>query len=207
MLSQLRRSIVFSVILLVVFGILYPLVATGVSQVLFTHQASGSLTANGSTLIGQNWSQTVCPGHLRGSCVFQGRPDDLGPYAANPKKDISGGDNPLQANGVSGESGASNLGPRSETLVDNTKALVAYWRARGVTPTADLVTTSASGLDPDISPADATAQIPMVSRATGVPASRLRQLITSQTHGPQLGFLGAPYIVVLQLNEALAHLT
>ena len=206
MLSQLRRSIIFSVIFLVVIGILYPLVATGVSQVLFKHQANGSLTANGSTLIGQNWADTVCPGHLKGSCVFQGRPDDLGPYAANPKQKISGGDNPLVANGVSGESGASNLGPRSKTLKQNTEILAAYWKARGVTPTADLVTTSGSGLDPDISPADAIAQIPMVSRATGIGAARLRQLIASQTHGPQLGFLGAPYIVVLELNEALARL-
>jgi K+-transporting ATPase ATPase C chain len=139
--------------------------------------------------------------------VFQGRPDDLGPYSS-AKTNPAGhpGDDPLVANGAAGESGATNFGPRSQKFLNYTKILAAYWKARGVTPTADLVTTSGSGLDPDISPADATAQIPMVSRATGIGAGRLRQLIASQTHGPQLGFLGAPYIVVLELNEALARL-
>ena len=65
------------------FGFAYAFVGTGVSQVLFKHQADGSITANGSTLIGQNWSQTKCPGHPLGSCVFQGRPDALGPYAGS----------------------------------------------------------------------------------------------------------------------------
>ncbi len=114
------------------------------------------------------------PGHPLGSCVFQGRPDDLGPYS---------GDNPLEANGSSGESGATNLGPRSAVLLKNTETLVAYWHARGVDPTPDLVTTSGSGLDPDITPQDAIAQIPMVSAATGISASALRSLISSQTHG------------------------
>lgn len=117
-----------------------------------------------------------------------------------------GGDNPLVANGNSGQSGATNLGPRSKTLLDNTKALVAYWHARGVDPTPDLVTTSGSGLDPDITPQDAYVQIPMVAKATGISPARLRQLIGSQVHAAQLGFLGSDYIVVLQLNEALAKL-
>ncbi len=180
----------------------------GVSQLFFKHQADGSITSDGSTLIGQNWSATKCPGHPDGSCVFQGRPDDLGPYAANPKATppVSGGDNPLEANGNSGESGASNLGPRSSVLLSNTQALVAYWKARGVDPTPDLVTTSGSGYDPDISPADALAQIPMVSRATGASPAALRSLVARETNGAQLGFLGSSYIVVLQLNEALATL-
>jgi K+-transporting ATPase c subunit len=153
-----------------------------------------------------NWSNTVCAGHALGTCVFQGRPDDLGPYAANPKKNISGGDNPLVANGVNGSSGATNLGPHSKVLLANTKQLVAYWRARGVNPTPDLVTTSGGGYDPDISPADATAQIPMVANATGLSRATLRKLITKETHQAQLGFLGSDYIVVLQLNEMLAQL-
>ena len=195
-----------AVICMVFFGFVYAFAGTGVAQLFFKNQADGSLTANGSTLIGQNWSDTKCPGHPLGSCVFQGRPDDLGPYAANPKKNISGGDNPLVANGVDGESGATNLGPRSKVLVADTKQLVAYWHARGVNPTPDLVTTSASGLDPDISPLDATVQIPIVSKATGISPAKLRALIATQTHGAQWGFLGSSYINVLQLNEALAAL-
>ena len=195
-----------AVICMVFFGFVYAFAGTGVAQLFFKNQADGSLTANGSTLIGQNWSDTKCPGHPLGSCVFQGRPDDLGPYAANPKKNISGGDNPLVANGVAGESGATNLGPRSKVLVADTKQLVAYWHARGVNPTPDLVTTSGSGLDPDISPLDATVQIPIVSKATGISPAKLRALIATQTHGAQWGFLGSSYINVLQLNEALAAL-
>jgi len=206
MISNLRRSIVSIVVITLFFGFVYAFVGTGVAQLLFRHQADGSITANGSTLIGQNWSDTVCPGHPLGSCVFQGRPDDLGPYAANPKEHSSGGDNPLVANGVSGESGATNLGPRSKVLLTNTEALVAYWHKRGVNPTPDLVTTSGSGLDPDISQQDAIVQIPMVSNATGITPSRLRALISRQTQGPELGFLGSSYIDVLQLNEALAKM-
>ena len=196
MLTYIRRSLVLAV-LLVVFTFVYTLVGTGVSQLFFSHQADGSITADGSTLIGQNWSSNK---------FFHGRPDDAGPYAADPKEDIAGGDNPLVANGVSGESGATNLGPRSKVLLTNTKALVAYWHARGVDQTPDLVTTSGSGYDPDITPADALVQIPMVSAATGISPSRLRTLIAKETNGEQLGFLGSSYIDVLQLNEGLAKL-
>lgn len=207
MLAHLRRSVIMCLICCVFFGFVYAFVGTGVAQVLFTHQADGSITANGSTLIGQNWSKVECPGHPVSSCVFHGRPTDTGPYAADPKNDVSGGDNPLTATGVSGESAATNLGPRSKVLLKDTEELVAYWHHLGVAnPTPDLVTTSGSGYDPDITPADATVQIPMVSRATGISPSRLRRLIASQTNPAQLGFLGSPYIVVLQLNEALAKL-
>jgi K+-transporting ATPase ATPase C chain len=207
MLTHLRRSLVLAVLCLVFFGFVYGFVGTGVAQVLFKHQADGSITANGSTLIGQNWSDTICPGHLKGSCVFQGRPDDLGPYASATLSPAEHpGDDPLVANGAAGESGATNLGPRSAELKKYTKELVAYWHARGVQPTPDLVTTSASGYDPDITAADATAQIPMVSRATGLSPATLQALINRENNGAQLGFLGSSYINVLQLNEALARL-
>jgi potassium-transporting ATPase KdpC subunit len=206
MLVHLRRSIVLAVIALVL-TFAYAFAGTGVSQVLFKHQADGSITPNGSTLIGQNWSQTKCPGHPLGSCVFQGRPDDLGPYASaktNPAEHP--GDDPLEANGQPGESGATNLGPRSAELKQYTKELVAYWHRRGVNPTPDLVTTSASGYDPDITAADAEAQIPMVSAATGLSRSTLQALIDRENNVAELGFLGSSYIDVLQLNEALAKL-
>ena len=207
MLTNLRRSAVMAAICLVFFGFVYALAGTGVAQVLFPHQADGSITSRGSTLIGQNWAATKCPGHLLGSCVFHGRPDDTGPYAANPKTGASGGDNPLGADGGAGESAATNLGPRSKVLVADTKALIAYWHEMGVPgPTTDLVTTSGSSYDPDITPADALVQIPMVSKATGVAPSALRRLVADQTHGAELGFLGSSYITVLQLNEGLANL-
>lgn len=214
MITHIRRSLVAIVVMTAVFGFVYMFVGLGVSQLFFHHEANGSITANGSTLVGQNWSATKCPGHLPGSCVFQGRPDDTGPYAAvvcaagaKSCTATPGGDNPLVAGGVRGESGATNLGPRSKTLLTDTQQMVAYWKRRGVDhPTPDLVTTSGSGLDPDISPQDATVQIPMVVAATGIPASRLEALIRSETHRAQWGFAGSAYIDVLQLNEGLAKL-
>jgi K+-transporting ATPase ATPase C chain len=203
MLTNLRRALLISIALTVLVFV-YAFVGTGVSQLFFKHQANGSVTANGSTLVGQNWSSPKW---------FHGRPDDAGPYAAvvcssNAKSctPASGGDNPLEANGVHGESGATNLGPRSSVLVDNTKQLVAFWHSMGVDPTPDLVTTSGSGFDPDITQQDAMVQIPMVAKATGISPSVLHQLIVEQTHSAQWGFLGSSYIVVLDLNEALAKL-
>jgi K+-transporting ATPase ATPase C chain len=190
MLTHLRRSIVLALFCLVFFGLVYPFVGTGVSQVLFKHQADGSITANGSTLIGQNWTSPK---------FFHGRPDDFGPYAG-------AGDNPLVANGKSGDTGATNLGPRSKVLLADTKALIAYWHKMGVNPTPDLVTTSGSGLDPDITPADAYAEVPMVSKATGLSPKVLNKLIARESQPAELGFLGSDYIVVLQLNEALAKM-
>jgi K+-transporting ATPase ATPase C chain len=197
-LAHLRQSILIALAALVL-TFLYALAGTGVSQLLFKHQADGSITANGSTLIGQNWSSPKW---------FHGRPDDTGPYAANPKSTppTPGGDNPLVANGNSGQSGATNLGPRSKVLLADTQQLVTYWHKLGVDPTPDLVTTSGSGYDPDITPQDALVQIPMVSKATGIPPSTLRALISHETQGAELGFLGSSYIDVLQLNEALANL-
>jgi potassium-transporting ATPase KdpC subunit len=211
MITNIRRSIVTVVVFTAFFGFLYAFAGTGVAQALFRGQADGSITANGSRLIGQDWSQTRCPGHPLGSCVFQGRPDNLGPYSDTGKYQGDSpvghpGDNPLVANGAAGGSGTTNLGPRSQELLNYTKELVAYWHRRGVNPTPDLVTTSGSGLDPDITPQDAYAEVPMVSRATGISPSRLRSLISQQTQGMQLGFLGSPFVNVLQLNEAMAKL-
>jgi K+-transporting ATPase ATPase C chain len=206
MLVHLRRSVILAIVALIATFI-YAFAGTGVAQLFFAHQADGSLTANGSTLIGQNWSQTKCPGNPLGSCVFQGRPDDLGPYSsAKTSPAEHPGDDPLVANGQPGESGATNLGPRSKELETYTKDLVAYWHARGVHPTPDLVTTSGSGYDPDISQQDALVQIPMVAKATGLSASVLTHLISQQTQGAELGFMGTSYIDVLQLNEALVKL-
>jgi K+-transporting ATPase ATPase C chain len=210
--TNLIRSLTFSVIVLAI-AFAFAFAGVGVSQLLFRHQANGSITPAGSTLIGQNWAEASCPGHPVGTCVFHGRPDDTGPYAAvvcasNAKNctPASGGDNPLVANGVDGESAATNLGPRSKKLETNTEALIAYWHKLGVNPTPDLVTTSGSGYDPDITASDALVQVPMVAKATGISPSALRTLISEENHSAQLGFLGSSYIDVLQLNEALAKL-
>jgi K+-transporting ATPase ATPase C chain len=190
MINYLRRSIVLALFFLVFLGLVYGFVGTGISQVLFKHQADGSVTADGSTLIGQNWTSPK---------FFHGRPDDFGPYAGT-------GDNPLVANGKNGESAATNLGPRSKVLLANTKALIAYWHKMGVNPTPDLVTTSGSGLDPDISPADAYAEVPMVTKATGLSPRVLDRLIARESQPAELGFMGSAYIDVLQLNVALAKI-
>ena len=201
MLAHLRRSVISIVVFTVFFGFVYAFAGTGVAQLLFRHQADGSITANGSTLIGQNWSATKCPGHPDGSCVFQGRPDDLGPYARRRTATT-----PWSPTARAGSRPPPTSDPGPNVLLANTEALVAYWHKRGVDPTPDLVTTSGSGLDPDITPQDALAQIPMVSAATGISPSALRSLIAKETNGEELGFLGSSYIDVLQLNEALAQL-
>ncbi len=209
MLVHLRRSVILAIVALVATFI-YAFAGTGVAQLFFSHQADGSLTANGSTLIGQNWSATKCPGHPLGSCVFQGRPDDLGPYSNTEKKNPSPaghpGDDPLVANGRGGRVRGDQPRPALAGTLELHQDLVAYWHARGVKPTPDLVTTSGSGYDPDISQQDALVQIPMVAKATGLSASVLTHLISQQTQGAQLGFLGTSYINVLQLNEALVKL-
>jgi potassium-transporting ATPase KdpC subunit len=194
MLGHLRRAVILTLAFIgVTFA--YTYAGTGLSQAFFSHQANGSITANGSTLIGQNWSSPKW---------FHGRPDDTGPYAAS--KTQGGGDNPLVANGFNGSSAATNLGPRSKTLLTNTQQLVAYWHSLGVNPTPDLVTTSGSGYDPDIAPLDAIVQIPSVSKASGVSAPQLEALVKRLSHGAQFGFLGSSYVDVLQLNEGLAAL-
>jgi potassium-transporting ATPase KdpC subunit len=175
MLASLRPAIGVSVIFLVLLGLAYPLAETGIGQALFSHQASGSLTANGSVLVGQTWS---------GPKWFQGRPD---------------GDDPMAT-------GASNLGPRSKVLIQDVRKQAATLHKEGITPTPDLVTTSGSGVDPDIAPADAYAQASAVARARGLPAAAVRRLVAAHIEQPQLGFLGSAYINVLQLNEDLARM-
>jgi K+-transporting ATPase ATPase C chain len=175
MIANLRQAIVISIVFFVLLGLAYPLAETGIGQAFFSHQANGSLTANGSTLVGQNW---------QGPRWFQGRPD---------------ADNPLAT-------GGTNLGPRSKVLVNSVQQQITKLKTEGITPTPDLVTTSGSGVDPDISPADAYAQVNAVAKARGLSAAAVRQLVTEHIQQPQFGFLGSAYIDVLQLNEALEAL-
>jgi K+-transporting ATPase ATPase C chain len=190
MLTYLRRSLLLVVVLTAIVGFAYGLAGTGIAQALFRFQANGSITRNGSVLIGQNWND-YSTSKILDPQWFHGRPD---------------ADDPLVANGRRGFSGAANLGPRSKVLRTQVHALVLAWHEVGVDPTTDLVTTSGSGLDPDITPQDALVQVPMVAKATGIPPARLRSLIARETQGPELGFLGSPIVNVLRLNEALAKL-
>jgi K+-transporting ATPase ATPase C chain len=122
--------------------------------------------------------------HWSGPRWFQGRPD---------------ADNPMAT-------GGTNLGPRSKVLVADAGNQIALLRRAGITPTADLVTTSGSGVDPDIAPVDAYAQAKAVAQARGLPAATVRNLVKARITPPQFGFLGSPYVNVLQLNQALASL-
>jgi potassium-transporting ATPase KdpC subunit len=175
MLRNLRQAVIVSAIFFVLLGLAYPLAETGIGQALFGHQANGSLTRNGSTLVGQHWTSPTW---------FVGRPD---------------ADNPMAT-------GGSNLGPRSKVLVKDVAAQISRLRREGITPTPDLVTTSGSGVDPDIAPVDAYAQVNAVAKARHLPVAEVRRLVAAQIHEPEAGFLGAAYINVLQLNEALARL-
>ncbi|HWC37299.1 MAG TPA: potassium-transporting ATPase subunit C [Acidimicrobiales bacterium] len=174
MLVHLRRAVILSLIFLAVCGLAYGYAATGLSHVLFRHQADGSITANGSTLIGQSWS---------GPSWFQGRPDNYTPMAT----------------------GASNLGPRSQALEQAVAKQIGALKKQGIQPTPGLVTTSGSGIDPDISPADAYAQVNAVAAARHLSVPQVHQLVAGHVHAAELGFLGSDYVDVLELNQALAQ--
>lgn len=199
MLAYLRPALVMIVAMTLITGIAYPLALTGIAQVALPGRANGSLvekddTVIGSALIGQNFA---------GDRYFQPRPSaTTGADPSDPSKTI---DAPYNA----GASSGSNLGPTSQKLVDRVKADADKLRAEagGRPLPADAVTASASGLDPDISPAYAQLQIPRIARARGLPEDRLRTLVEANTQGRLLGFLGEPRVNVLALNLAVDRLT
>ncbi|HKV13475.1 MAG TPA: K(+)-transporting ATPase subunit C [Reyranella sp.] len=195
MLREVRPAIVMIVCLTILTGLVYPLALTGLAQALFPWQANGSLVARdgkviGSALIGQNFTR---PGY------FHGRPSattDTDPK--DPSKTI-----PAPYNAAN--SGGSNAGPTSKALIERVRADVKALEAENPdTPIpVDLVTTSASGLDPDISPAAALFQVPRVARERHLPEQRVRDLVTSHIDGRFLGVIGEPRVNVLELNLAL----
>src|SRR6516162_628357 len=185
-LASLRPALVLLLALTVVTGLLYPLVITGVAQLLFPHQAAGSIVirdgrAVGSRLIGQSFSDPR---------YFWSRPSATTPQPYNGSA-----------------STGSNLGPLNPQLTDGIKARVAALRAADPTNSApvpiDLVTASGSGLDPEISLAAANYQAARVARARGLAAERVQALIAQHTEGRLLGVLGEPRVNVLELNLAL----
>lgn len=182
----LRPAVTLFIVLSVVTGLIYPLVVTRVAQTAFPHQANGSLITQGgkvvgSELIGQSFTT---PGY------FWGRLSATGPMAYN-----------------AAASGGSNLGPTNPALVDAVKARIEELRAADPGNTrpvpVDLVTASASGLDPHISPAAAEFQAGRVAQARGLPLSQVQALVQQNTEGPFLGLLGESRVNVLALNLAL----
>jgi K+-transporting ATPase ATPase C chain len=198
MLSQIRPAVVLLALFTLLTGLVYPLVITGIAQVAFPYQANGSLITNGnatigSALIGQNFASDKYF-HPRPSATQAqdpAHPDD-------PTKTI---DAPYNAANSTG----SNLGPTSQKLLDRVKADVDAKRAAGWTGPipADSVTTSASGLDPHISPENAYAQIPTVAKARGLAEDKLRGLVAANVQGTFFGLIGEPRVNVLRLNLAL----
>jgi K+-transporting ATPase ATPase C chain len=185
--TAMRPAIVFLLLFTLITGLIYPLAITGVAQVIFPHQANGSLIRDGSRvvgsqLIGQNFAKPE---------YFHPRPS-----AAGKGYDASA-------------SSGSNLGPTAKQLAENIKGGVDQARADGVKGDipADMVTASGSGLDPDISPANAFAQAPRVAKARGLSEVQVRTLVEQSVVGPTLGFMGEAHVNVLALNRQLDRLS
>ena len=184
--QNLKIAILMTIVTTVLLGIIYPLIVTGLAQVLFRDKANGQLIVRngqivGSRIIGQAFTG---PGYLHSRPSAAGNGYD----AAN--------------------SGGSNLGPTNHVLIDRVNGDVARLQAEnpGQPVPIDLVTTSASGLDPDITPAAAEFQVPRLARELGLNEDQVRQIILQHTSGRQLGFLGEPRVNVLEVNLALDEL-
>ena len=183
--QQILPGLRLNIFATVLLGILYPLAVTGICQVVFRRQANGSLITRGNQVIGSEWiGQNFAKPEY-----FHPRPSTAG-------------------NGYdAASSGASNYGPTNQKLIDRVKASIEKFRKenpdyQGPIP-ADLVTASASGLDPHISPASAAAQAPRIAKARGIAVDRVSSLIARLTEGPTFGVLGEPRVNVLRLNLAL----
>jgi potassium-transporting ATPase KdpC subunit len=181
--QNLRIAVLFTIVTTVLLGIIYPLVVTGLSQVLFQDKANGQLISRsgeviGSRIIGQTFAG---PGYLHSRLSAAGNGYD----AAN--------------------SGGTNYGPTNQKLIDRVKADTERLQAEnpGTPIPVELVTTSASGLDPELSPAGAEFQIPRIARERGLSESQVGTIIAQQTKGRQLGFLGEARVNVLEVNLAL----
>lgn len=195
MLRELRPALVLIVALTLITGLFYPLAMTGIAGTLFPHQAAGSLVevngkVIGSDLIGQPFATDR---------YFHGRP------SATTTVDPADATKTVPAPYNAANSSGSNLGPTNSALVDRVKDNVARLRAENPAASIppDLVTTSASGLDPHISPEAALFQVPRVAKARNISQDRARQLVADHTQGRLLGLFGEPRVNVLALNLAL----
>lgn len=195
MLKELRPAVVLVVTLSLITGLAYPLLMTALARVVFPSQSQGSLIelngkVVGSALIGQLFSEDR---------YFRGRPSvTTGPDPKDPAKSVEAPYNAANSMG-------SNLGPTNKALIERVKGDVDKLKAEnGSEPVPiDLVTTTASGLDPHISPAAALFQVPRIAKARNLPEDRVRQLVNQQAEGRLLGLLGEPRVNVLTLNIAL----
>ena len=181
--TAIRPAIILLLLFTVITGLIYPLAITGIAQAIFPRQANGSLIHDGnhivgSELIGQNFAKPE---------YFHSRPS-----AAGDRYNAAA-------------SSGSNLGPTSKALADDIRQRVAGARKDGIAGSipADMVTASGSGLDPDISPANAFDQAPRIATTRGLPLQAVRGLVTRSTEGPTLGILGEPHVNVLLLNRQL----
>lgn len=192
---HIRPAILMIVVMTIITGLTYPLGMTGIALLVFPYQANGSLIIQngkviGSALIGQNFTSDK---------YFWGRPSaTTEPDPKDPSKTVPV---PYAADNSAG----SNLGPTSKVLIDRVKAEAAALAKTnpGAPIPADLVTTSASGLDPDITPAGALFQVPRVAKARNLPAAQVRQLVEDHITGRMFGVIGEPHVNVLKLNLAL----
>lgn len=198
MLREVRPAIVILVALTLITGLVYPLAITGIAQIVFPYQANGSMierngTVVGSALLGQEFDSDK---------YFHGRRSaTTAPDPKDPTKTVAA---PYNAD----SSGGSNLGPSNKVLVDRVKSDISNLRKENPSASIpiDLVTTSASGLDPDISPEAALFQVPRIAKARHLPEDRLRKLVDDNTEGRLFGLLGEPRVNVLLLNLALDRL-
>jgi potassium-transporting ATPase KdpC subunit len=195
MLKEIRPAIVFVIALTLITGLLYPLAITGVAQMLFPTQANGTLvqkagTVVGSALIGQAFNDDE---------YFHGRPSATN--APDPKDATKTVEAPYNAANSMG----ANLGPTNKALIDRVKGDVDKLKAENAKAPVpiDLVTTSGSGLDPNVSPEAAFFQLPRIAKARNMSEDRLRQLVEQHIEGRTFGFLGEPRVNVLALNLAL----
>jgi K+-transporting ATPase ATPase C chain len=195
MLKEIRPAIVLLIGLTIITGFAYPLAMTGIAGVVFPHQASGSLVERdgkviGSALIGQDFTSDR---------YFRGRPSAT--TAADPNDSSKTVPAPYNA----ASSAGSNLGPTNKALIERVQGDLDKLKQEnpGAAVPIDLVTTTASGLDPHISPEAALFQIPRVAKARNIPEDRVRQLVNERTEGRVLGIFGEPRVNVLELNLAL----
>src|SRR5208282_386681 len=195
MLKQIRPAIVMIIGMTIITGLAYPLLMVGLGQTLFPYQSNGSLIVKdgkvvGSELIGQNFTSEK---------YFHGRP------SATTEPDPKDATKTIPVPYAADNSGGSNYGPTQKDLIDRVKGdAEALAKENPGTPIpVDLVTTSASGLDPDITPAAALFQVPRVAKARGLTVDRVRALVLENSENRQWGFLGEPRVHVLELNIAL----
>jgi len=193
--NHIRPAIVMIVVMTIITGLAYPLAMTGIAQVVFPYQANGSLITKdnkviGSALIGQNFASEK---------YFHGRP------SATTEPDPKDASKTIAVPYAADNSSGSNLGPTSKALVDRVKGDAATLAKEnpGTPIPSDLVTTSASGLDPDITPAGAYFQVPRVAKARGLPEDQVRELVSDHVTGRLFGLIGEPHVNVLKLNLAL----